>query len=161
MLHNGWSYGVGPKVEMRLFWIAYVLTLFWLSLIQTIEFWHSKYEIYSFQNLPRVWPNVVAKNKSKLYNKPPLIKLQCNSKGRGLLIMIKSWSILIQENFDSYFFWSDQKEILIRSKSNSDQMKKKFWPEKQMSLLKVSLNVIWFFSSVIFFIHAQSWLFED
>ena len=22
VLHNGWSYGVGPKVNMRLFWIA-------------------------------------------------------------------------------------------------------------------------------------------
>ena len=27
LLHIGWSYGVGPKVEMRLFWIAYALTL--------------------------------------------------------------------------------------------------------------------------------------
>ena len=27
VLHTGWSYGVRPKVEMRLFWIAYVLTL--------------------------------------------------------------------------------------------------------------------------------------
>jgi hypothetical protein len=27
VLHIGWSYGVGPKEEMRLFWIAYVLTL--------------------------------------------------------------------------------------------------------------------------------------
>ena len=27
VLHNGWSYAVGPKAEMRLFWIAYVLTL--------------------------------------------------------------------------------------------------------------------------------------
>ena len=27
VLHIGWSYGVRPKVEMRLFWIAYVLTL--------------------------------------------------------------------------------------------------------------------------------------
>ncbi len=35
VLHIGWSYGVGPKVEMRLFWIAYVCTLFWLSLVQT------------------------------------------------------------------------------------------------------------------------------
>ena len=31
LLHIGWSYGVGPKVEMRLFWIAYVLTLSDLS----------------------------------------------------------------------------------------------------------------------------------
>ena len=31
VLHISWSYGVGPKVEMRLFWIAYVLTLFDLS----------------------------------------------------------------------------------------------------------------------------------
>ena len=31
VLHIGWSYGVGPKVEMRLFWIAYVLTLSDLS----------------------------------------------------------------------------------------------------------------------------------
>ena len=28
VFHIGWSYGVRPKVEMRLFWIAYVLTLF-------------------------------------------------------------------------------------------------------------------------------------
>ena len=27
VLHIGWLYVVGPKVEMRLFWIAYVLTL--------------------------------------------------------------------------------------------------------------------------------------
>ena len=27
VLHIGWSYGVGPKVNMRLFWIAYVCTL--------------------------------------------------------------------------------------------------------------------------------------
>ena len=27
VLHLGWSYGVGPKVNMRLFWIAYVCTL--------------------------------------------------------------------------------------------------------------------------------------
>ena len=26
-LHIGWSYGIGPKVNMRLFWIAYVCTL--------------------------------------------------------------------------------------------------------------------------------------
>ena len=26
-LHIDWSYGVGPKVDMRLFWIAYVFTL--------------------------------------------------------------------------------------------------------------------------------------
>ena len=25
--HIGWSYGVGPKVNMRLFWIAYDCTL--------------------------------------------------------------------------------------------------------------------------------------
>ena len=27
VLHIGWSYGVGPKVNMRLFWIAYDCTL--------------------------------------------------------------------------------------------------------------------------------------
>ena len=27
VLHIDWSYGVGPKVSMRLFWIAYVCTL--------------------------------------------------------------------------------------------------------------------------------------
>ena len=27
VLHLGWSYGVGPKVNMRLFWIAYDCTL--------------------------------------------------------------------------------------------------------------------------------------
>ena len=27
VLHINWSYGVRPEVEMRLFWIAYVLTL--------------------------------------------------------------------------------------------------------------------------------------
>ena len=26
-LHIGWSYGVGPKVNMRLCWIAYVCTV--------------------------------------------------------------------------------------------------------------------------------------
>ena len=28
VLHIGWSYGVGPKVNLRLFWIAYDCTLF-------------------------------------------------------------------------------------------------------------------------------------
>ena len=27
VLHIGWSYGVGPKVNLRLFWIAYDCTL--------------------------------------------------------------------------------------------------------------------------------------
>ena len=27
VLHIGWSYGVGPKVSLRLFWIAYDCTL--------------------------------------------------------------------------------------------------------------------------------------
>ena len=27
VLSIGWSYGVGPKVKMKLYWITYVLTL--------------------------------------------------------------------------------------------------------------------------------------